>query len=322
MSIKTFFKETWEILKDTFNGFSNDKITMQSGALAYYTVFSMGPLFVVIISLCSLFLGREAIEGKVYAILEDFVGKDTAVQLQQVIANAYVSNKSTLAATIGIVMLVIGATTVFGVIQDSINTIWGLKAKPNKNGIWKMLQNRFLSFSMIVGMGFILLVSLVVTGVIEMLNNRLLNVFPGVAVVVFYILNLVVTLGVSTLIFAMIFKILPDANVKWKDVLLGALITAILFMVGKFAISFYVSSSQVGSTFGAAGSLVVLLIWVYYSSIILYIGAEFTKSYAVRYGSKIYPNDYAVTVQSIVVEDENKSIQKNEKQKKETPNIK
>ncbi|KAA5532395.1 YihY/virulence factor BrkB family protein [Taibaiella lutea] len=321
MSIKTFFKDAWEILKDTFTGFSNDKITMQSGALAYYTVFSMGPLFVVIISLCSLFLGREAIEGKVYAILEDFVGKDTAVQLQQIIANAYISNKSVMAATIGIIMLVVGATTVFGVIQDSINSIWGLKAKP-KNGLWKIIQNRFLSFSMIVGMGFILLVSLVVTGVIEMLNNRLLNVFPGVAVVVFYILNLIVTLGVSTLIFAMIFKVLPDANVKWKDVFLGALITAILFLVGKFAISFYVSQSKVGSTFGAAGSLVVLLIWVYYSSIILYIGAEFTKCYAVKYGSKIYPNDYAVTVQSVVVEDENKSIQKNEKQKKETPNIK
>jgi membrane protein len=321
MSIKTFFKEAWEILKDTFTGFSNDKITMQSGALAYYTIFSMGPLFVVIISLCSLFLGREAIEGKVYAILEDFVGKDTAVQLQQIIANAYISNKSVFAATIGIIMLIIGATTVFGVIQDSINSIWGLKAKP-KNGLWKIIQNRFLSFSMIVGMGFILLVSLVVTGVIEMLNNRLLIVFPGVAVVIFYILNLVVTLGVSTLIFAMIFKILPDANVKWKDVFLGALITAILFLVGKFAISFYVSKSEVGSTFGAAGSLVVLLIWVYYSSIILYIGAEFTKYYAVKYGSKIYPNDYAVTVQSVEVEDENKSIQKNEKQKKETPNIK
>jgi membrane protein len=321
MRIKTFFKEAWEILKDTFTGFSNDKITMQSGALAYYTVFSMGPLFVVIISLCSLFLGREAIEGKVYAILEGFVGKDTAVQLQQIIANAYISNKSILAATIGIIMLIVGATTVFGVIQDSINSIWGLKAKP-KNGLWKIIQNRFLSFSMIVGMGFILLVSLVVTGVIEMLNNRLLNVFPGVAVVVFYILNLIVTLGVSTLIFAMIFKVLPDANVKWKDVFLGALITAILFLVGKFAISFYVSQSKVGSTFGAAGSLVVLLIWVYYSSIILYVGAEFTKCYAVKYGSKIYPNDYAVTVQSVVVEDENKSIQKNEKQKKETPNIK
>lgn len=321
MSIKTFFKDAWEILKDTFTGFSNDKITMQSGALAYYTVFSMGPLFVVIISLCSLFLGREAIEGKVYAILEDFVGKDTAVQLQQIIANAYISNKSVLAATIGIIMLIVGATTVFGVIQDSINSIWGLKAKP-KNGLWKMIQNRFLSFSMIVGMGFILLVSLVVTGVIEMLNNRLLNVFPGVAVVVFYILNLVLTLGISTLIFAMIFKILPDANVKWKDVFLGAFITAILFLAGKFAISFYVSQSKVGSTFGAAGSLVVLLIWVYYSSIILYIGAEFTKCYAVKYGSKIYPNDYAVTVQSVVVEEENKSIQKNEKEKKETPNIK
>jgi membrane protein len=316
MAFKDKAKEVWELLKDTFTGFNNDKVGTLSGGLAYFTVFSMGPLFVVIISLCSFFLGRDAIEGKVYGILAGFVGKDTAVQVQQIIANAYVSNKSTLATIIGIITLMIGATSVFGVIQDSINTIWGLKAKP-QNGIWKIIQNRFLSFSVIISLGFILLVSLIVTGVIEMLNNRLLSKFPEVAVVVFYILNLVVTLGISTVIFAMIFKILPDANVKWKDVILGAFITACLFMVGKFGISIYVAQSKVGTSFGAAGSLVALLIWVYYSSMILYIGAEFTKAYAVKYGSKIYPNDYAVTVQVTTTEHENKSIQTNEMQKKE-----
>ena len=306
----------WALLKDTFNGFNNDKVGTLSGGLAYFTVFSMGPLFVVIISLCSFFLGRDAIEGKVYDILGGFVGKDTAAQLQQIIANAYVSNKSTVATIIGVITLMIGATSVFGVIQDSINTIWGLKSKP-QNGLWKIIQNRFLSFSVIISLGFILLVSLVVSGLMEMLNNRLLHKFPEVAVVVFYILNLILTLGISTIIFAMIFKILPDANVKWKDVILGAFITACLFMAGKFGISIYIAQSKVGTSFGAAGSLVALLIWVYYSSMILYIGAEFTKAYAVKYGSKIYPNDYAVTIQVVATEFENKSIQKNEQQKKE-----
>jgi membrane protein len=316
MAFKTKLKEVWELIKDTFNGFSNDKVGTMSGGLAYATVFSMGPLFVVLISLCGVFFGREAIEGKIYRILENFVGKDTAVQLQHIIANAYVSNKSTVAATIGVITLIVGATSVFGVIQDSINSIWGLKAKP-KNGLWKMIQNRFLSFSIIISLGFILLVSLVVTGLVEMLNNRLLSIFPAMAVIVFYILNLILTLGISTLIFAMIFKILPDANVKWKDVTLGAFITACLFLAGKFGISIYVAQSKVGTTFGAAGSLVVLLIWVYYSSMILYIGAEFTKAYAVKYGSKIYPNDYAVTVQVVAVETGDKSIQRNEVDKKD-----
>lgn len=316
MQFRKNIKDVWGITKDTFNGFLNDNITTQSAALAYYTVFSLGPLFVVIISVCSIFAGREAVEGRVFGLLKGFVGADTAAQLQEIIANAFVSNQSHFAATIGIVMLLIGATTVFGVIQDSINAIWGLKAKP-QNGIWKIIKNRFLSFSIVVSLGFILLVSLLISGLIEALNERLVAAFPEVAVIIFYIINLVISLLISTLIFGMIFRVLPDAQIKWKDVLLGAFITSCLFLIGKFGIGLYVAQTKISSTFGAAGSIVILLVWVYYSSIILYLGAEFTKAYAVKYGSRIYPNDYAVTVQCITTEHESHSIQTNEKQKKE-----
>ena len=301
----------WQVIKDTFTGFSDDKITKLSGSLAYSTVFSMGPLLVVMISFCSIFFRREAIEGKVYSVLQGFVGKDTAAQLEEIIKNAAVGNKSTIAATIGVITLIIGATAVFAEIQDSINSIWGLKAKP-KQGWLKMVQNRFLSFSIIVSLGFLLLVSLAISGIIEGLSHRLQAAFPGIAVVVFYIVNLLLTLGVSTLIFAVIFRVLPDAHIRWKDVMSGACVTAVLFMLGKFGISFYISQTKVGSTYGAAGSLVVVLVWIYYSSIILYLGAEFTKAYAVAFGAAIHPNDYAVTTRQVEVETGKQTIQQKE----------
>lgn len=304
-------KGLFTVLKNAFKGFSDDKVTKLSGSLAYSTVFSMGPLLIVIISLCSLFLGREAIEGKIYSQLAGFVGSDTALQLQQIIKNASITGKSNFAIVIGFVMLLLGSTAIFGEIQDSINIIWGLKPKP-KLGLLKMLQNRFLSFSVIVSLGFLLLVSLGISAVIDGFSHRLMNRFQDVAIVIFYSINVIVTLAVTTTIFGVIFKVLPDASIKWKDVFAGALTTALLFMLGKFGISFYISKSNVGSTYGTAGSLVVLLLWVYYSSIILYFGAEFTKAYAVEYGSKIYPNHYAVTTKQVEVETGNGSVQANE----------
>ncbi len=307
---KPDFKKIWKVLKDSFSGFSDDKVTKLSASLAYYTVFSMGPLLILIISLCGIFLGREAIEGQVYQQLEGFMGKDTAGQLQDIIKNAAISGKGPVALIIGAVTLLIGATTVFGEIQDSINTIWGLKPKP-KRGWLKMLQNRFLSFSVIISLGFILLVSLAVTSLVDGLNNALMRRFSDISVIVFYIVNQLITLSVISFIFGVIFKVLPDAEIKWKDVMLGCVVTGVLFMIGKFGISFYISTSDVGSTFGAAGSLVVLLLWTYYSSLILYYGAEFTKAYAVNYGSPIHPSHYAVTTRQVEVETGNDSIQQN-----------
>ncbi|MFC3559921.1 YihY/virulence factor BrkB family protein [Pedobacter jamesrossensis] len=307
---KISFKGIWEVLKASFSGFSNHKVTKLSGSLAYYTVFSMAPLLVVIISLCGIFLGREAAEGQVYQQLAGFLGKDTALQMQEIIKTAYLNGKSTVAFTIGLATLLIGATTVFGDIQDSINTIWGLKPKP-KRGWLKMLQNRFLSFSVIISLGFLLLVSLSVTSVLDAFSSRLQARYQDVSVVVFYIINQVVTLVVISLIFGVIFKVLPDAIIKWRDVISGSIVTAVLFMIGKFGISFYIGSSNVGSTYGAAGSLVILLLWTYYSSIILYFGAEFTKAYAIAYGAEIHPSHYAVTTKEVEIETGSNSIQDN-----------
>jgi len=314
---KITLKGIWGVLKASFTGFTDHKVTKLSGSLAYYTVFSMAPLLVVIISLCGVFLGREIAEGQIYAQLEGFLGRESASSLQELIRNAYLEDKSTIALIIGIVTLLIGSTTVFGDIQDSINTIWGLKPKP-KRGWVKMLQNRFLSFSVIISLGFVLLVSLGVTTVLDTFSNKLQLRFSEVSVVVFYIINQVVTLAVISLIFGVIFKVLPDAIIKWKDVAAGAVVTAILFMIGKFAISIYIGKSDVGGTYGAAGSLVVLLLWTYYSSIILYFGAEFTKAYAVAYGSEIYPSHYAVVTKEVEVESGADSVQDNHPEIKQT----
>lgn len=307
---KVTAKGIWEVLKQSFSGFSDHKVTKLSGSLAYYTVFSMAPLLVVIISLCGIFLGQEAAQGKIYAQLDGFMGKDTAMQLQDLVKKAAIGNKDKVAFVIGIITLVIGSTTVFSDIQESINTIWGLKPKP-KRGWLKMLQNRFLSFSVIISLGFILLVSLGVNAILDGFSQHLQERYKEVSVILFYVLNQVVTLVVISLIFGVIFRVLPDAIIKWRDVLLGSVVTALLFMLGKFAISLYIGQSNIGSTYGAAGSLVVLLLWTYYSSIILYFGAEFTKAYAVAYGSEIRPSSYAVTTKEIEIETGNNSIQDN-----------
>ncbi|MDB5202681.1 MAG: YihY/virulence factor BrkB family protein [Ferruginibacter sp.] len=318
--MKITVKGLLSVFKNSFNGFLDDKLTKLSGSLAYTIIFSMGPLLLIIISLCALFLDREAVEGGIYRQMSGFVGPASAAQLQEIIKHASLNGKSTLAAVIGGVVLLIGATAVFAEIQDSVNTIWGLKPKP-KRGWVQMLKNRFLSFSLIISLGFLLLVSLGIAAIIDGFSDRLQRIFPEVAVVFFYILNLVITFLVTSLIFAVIFKVLPDAKIKWRDVRAGAITTALLFLIGKFGISFYISKTDIGSTYGTAGSIVVLLIWVYYSSMILYFGAEFTKFYAIKYGSAIHPNDYAVTTKIVEVETEKNTVQGNEKTEVKTTGV-
>jgi len=321
MKKKVTPKHIWKVLKNTFKGFSDHRITKMSSSLAYYTIFSLAPLLIIIISLSGLFLGKDAAEGKIYEQLSNFIGPDTASQLQTMIQNASLTGKSKFAAIVGVATLIIGATTVFAQIQDSINFIWGIKPKPKK-GWLNMLKNRFLSFSVIVGLGFLLLVSLTISTLIETFSNSLKVHFPQITVVVLYVINVVITLIVTTLIFGAIFKVLPDAKIKWRDVLAGAITTAVLFMLAKFGISFYISKSNVGSTYGAAGSLIILLLWIYFSAIILYFGAEFTKAYTIEFGSEIHPENYAVTTKTVEVETGKKSIQEKEKPQAETDALK
>jgi len=315
MKKKITFKGILKLLKDTFRGFSDDNVFKLSGSLAYFTVFSIGPMLIVMIFFADLFYGREAVEGTVYGQIKGFVGADAAAQIQQIIKSATLSGKSTITAIVGFLTLMIGATTVFAEIQDSVNIIWNLKAKP-KNGWLKIILNRLISFSVVVGLGFILLVSLIVNGLIEGLMDRLQARFPDLTVIVVYIINLLITFIVITGLFTVIFKVLPDAKIKWRDVMVGAMTTAVLFMLGKFAITFYIGSTNVGTTYGAAGSFVVLLVWVYYSSLILYFGAEFTKAYAAHFGSRIYPSQYAVWVKNVEVEEETGTLKQQEVKKK------
>lgn len=295
-------KTIGQVLVQSFKNFMDDKILKLSASLAYTTVFSLGPLLVVIIFLCSIFLGQEAVQGKIYDQIKEFVGSDVALQLQTIIQNASLSGKGTSAAVLGIVTLLFSATAVFAEIQDSINTIWGFKAKPQKGGVWLFIRTRFLSFSIVISLGFLLLVSLAVTTIVEGLSDRLKNYFPDVTVIVFYILNLVLSLLVITALFLLIFKVLPDAKTNFKDVLPGAIASSVLFMTGKFGITFYIGKSNIGTTYGAAGSLVILLLWVYYSAIILYLGAEFAKAWSVHKGSSFQPNDYAVSLKKVEIE--------------------
>ena len=286
------FKVAGKAFKDAFGAFGDDKITKLSASLAYFTVFSLAPLLIVVISVFGFFFGREALQGQIETQISGLVGADAAKQVQEMLKNAAISGKGPLATIIGVIALLIGATGVFAEIQDSINGIWGLKPKP-KVGIMKMLKNRLLSFGLIGSMGFLLLVSLMVSTVVEGLSESLSSIVPDVTAVIFYILNIVLTIAIVTSLFAVIFKVLPDAKISWRQVLPGAFVTSLLFMIGKFAIGLYVTKSEIGSTYGAAGSLIVLLVWIYYSSIILYFGAEFTKFYVFDGGGTVIPNRYA-----------------------------
>jgi len=291
-------KDIWQVLKQTFQDFGDLRITRMSAALAYYTVFSIAPMLIIIITLCDIFLGRDAIEGQIYGQIKSFVGSDAALQIQQLIRNATISKDVSWASVIGVVALILAATGVFTEIQNSINLIWRLKAKPRK-GWLKMLLNRLLSFSMVVSLGFILLVSLVVNAALGLLTDQLVRAFPEAQVYIVYAINLLLQFIIISLLFGIIFKVLPDAKIKWRDVLTGAITTAILFMLGKFGISFYLGTRNIGNTYGAAGSIILILLWVYYSAIILYFGAAFTKHYAQFKGRRIYPNDYAVWTEHI-----------------------
>jgi membrane protein len=297
------------MLKQTVADFLGHKILKLSAALAYYTIFSLPGLIILIIWVSDIFYGHKAVEGSVYGQIESLVGKEAALQIQDTIRNATLSSESGFATVIGVITLVIGATSVFGEIQDSINQIWRLKAKPKKGkGLIKLLVNRLLSFSMIITLGFLMLVSLLINTLMDALIGRLTQVFPSMEVIVAYIFNLVLTFFITALLFGIIFKVLPDARIKWRHVRAGAFTTALLFMGGKFLIGYYLGHSKMSSAYGAAGSIIVVLLWVYYSATILYFGAAFTRVYAIQNGSHIYPNNYAVWVEQVEVESE-KSIQ-------------
>ena len=291
----TFLKRTRFLFKETFSEFIDDNALKLSAALSYYTIFSLPPLLIIIISLSGVFFGNEAVKGELFGQISGLVGEKSAMFIQETIRNVTLSTSNTFATTIGVIILLIGASGVFAEIQDSINYIWGIKAKPKK-GFIKFVINRLTSFSMIGSMGFLLLVGLIFNSLLEVLNQRLLNYFPIDTFYFIYAINNLVVFIIITLLFTLIFKTLPDGKIDFKDCLIGASFTTVLFMIGKFAIGAYLANSYLTTVYGATASVILILGWVYYSAIILYFGAEFTKVYALTHGNKIIPNEYSVRI--------------------------
>jgi Predicted membrane protein len=295
-------KRTWKVIKCSFADFFANNVLKLSASLAFSTIFSLPGLLIIIIWISDLFYRRDVVEGSLYGQIAKFVGKDAAESIQHTMENSLTGTSNHFATIVGLASLIIGATSVFGEIQDSVNRLWKLKAKPRKGrGLFRFIINRLLSFSMIISLGFILLVSLIINGAMDLLVNHLLKNFPSVTVIVAYIINIIVTFLITAFVFGLIFKVLPDARIQWKHVRVGAFTTAFFFMAGKFLISYYLGHSTMSTAYGAAGSVIVVLLWVYYSSAILYFGASFTREYAVEMGSRIYPNNYAVWVEEIEV---------------------
>jgi membrane protein len=298
---KEYLKKIWKVLVATFSGFIDDNGLKLSASLAYYTVFSLAPLLILVISLAGLFLGNDAAANKLYPQISQYVGSQAALQIQEMLKSLQLSGKTGVAVIIGVVTLLVGASSIFVEIQDSLNMIWRVKAKPKK-GWLKLIQNRFLSFSLIVSLGFLLLVSLVINFLMDALSKKLLHFLPYITGLLIKGINLGITLIVISVLFGIIFKVLPDVKIRWKDVRSGAIFTALLFMLGQYIIGLYIQYTAQNSTYGAAGSIIVILLWIYYTAAILYVGAEFTQVYAEAIGSHIEPADYAVHVRQTEVE--------------------
>lgn len=293
--LKRRTRNFFSLIKESAVNFIADDALKFSASLSYYTIFSIAPMLIMAIAIGSFLFGRAAIEGHLFGQINSIVGNDAALQIQEMLRHTTLKRNNLLATIIGVAVFFIGATGVFGEIQSTINRIWGLKAKPKK-GIIKYFINRVLSFAMVVSIGFLMVVSLIASTIIGMLNTKLNTILPEAAFII-VIVNNAVSLLIISLLFAVVFKYLPDSIVKWKDAWIGSLFTSALFLLGKYLIGLYLSASSGASAYGAAGSVVLLLLWVYYSSILLYFGAEFTKSYALKHGSGIYPNMYSVRVE-------------------------
>jgi membrane protein len=286
-------KKITYLFKETFSEFINDNALKLSAALSYYTIFSLPALLIIVTSLCSLYFGTAAIQGELFNQIRDWVGDQAALQVQEMLKNVKLSTYTTFATIVGVIILVIGASGIFSEIQDSINYIWGIKTKPTRV-VMRFVINRLMSFSMIISVGALLLIGLIGTTFIEFKNKNLLGHFSLETICLYYVVNVLAVFILIAVLFLIIFKILPDGKVSFGNCLLGACFTAILFMVGKFLIGVYIVNSDLTSIYGSAGSIVVVLAWIYYSAAILYFGAEFIKVYSKGYGGKIIPNAYTI----------------------------
>jgi membrane protein len=287
-------KSGFDLIKASFKGWRDDGSLDLGAALAYYTIFSLAPLLLIVTAVAGLVWGREAVQGQLVSQIQGIVGPQGAQAIQTMIANAGQHGSGVLATILGLMTILFGATGAFAQLQSALDRVWNVEPKPGA-GIWSFVRTRLISFGMILGIGFLLLVSLVLTAAVAAVGNWATGLLPGGEALVNG-LTFAASFALTTLLFAMIYKVLPDVEIAWRDVWIGAAVTALLFTIGKLLIGLYIAKSSVASAYGAAGSLVILLLWVYYSSQILFLGAEFTEVYATRYGSRIRPSKHAVPV--------------------------
>lgn len=284
------------ILKEVWTRFFEDNPMLYAASIAFYTIFSLPATLLIIVAIAGRFFAREAVTGELYQQIRDFVGSKSALEIQQIIENASQSSSGTIATIVGVATLLFSATTVFVSIQSALNAIWKVKPQPQR-GYVKFIIDRLLSFALVITLGFLMMVSLLLDTLLALFKGFLTAVFSGVTYYVMEAINFSISFLVISFIFALILKFLPDAKIKWSDVRMGAIVTTILFILGKFLIRLYLNNSNFENTYGAAGSFVVILIWVYYSSVILLIGAEFTLAYAKYRGRAILPSKNAVKIE-------------------------
>ena len=282
----------WQLLKQTFTEWSEDKAPQLGASLAFYSALSIAPLLVIALAVAGLFLGESAARGQIVHELQSLVGPDGGKAIEDMLQSANKPTTGIVATILSVVTLLFGASGVFGQLQDSLNTIWEVKPKSGR-GIWGYVRDRFLSFAMVMGVAFLLLVSLLISATLASLG-LVAEHLPESIQWIAQVINMVVSFLVITALFAMMFKLLPDVKMAWNDVWLGAVVTAALFTAGKFAIGLYLGHSSMASSYGVAGSFVVLLVWTYYSAQILFFGAELTQVHANKYGSRIVPAENAV----------------------------
>jgi membrane protein len=290
--MRRIWRKIWPVLKQTFSEWSTDKCPRLGAALSYYTVFSLAPVLILAIAVAGIFLGHDAAQGKIVDQLSGLLGADAARLVQAAVLKSSQHQAGVWATIVGLATLLVGATGVMVELQDALDTVWKVLPKPG-GSVKRFVRARILALALVLTLGFLLLVSLVLSAGLEVFVHWAGSWLPK-WVALGYILNYVVSIGVIALFFALLFKWLPDAKVAWKDVWFGALVTSVLFHVGKYLIALYIGRASVASTFGAAGSLAVLLVWIYYSSQILLLGAEMTRAYADRYGSRVVPDENAI----------------------------
>jgi membrane protein len=287
-------KTALSLTKDSAKAWSEDKASRLAAALSYYTIFSIAPLLVLAISVAGLVFGQEAASNQLFGEIRGLVGDQGAQAIQTMVQSVNQKGGSIIATVVGILTLLLGASGAFGQLQDALNTIWQVQPKPGQ-GIMGFLRSRFLSFSMVLVIGFMLLVTLVVSAALAAVSHYLEGILP-IPSPVLQTINFAISFGVTALLFTLIYKVLPDVTVRWRDVWIGGMVTALLFSIGRYLIGLYLGRGSVSSAYGAAGSLVIILLWIYYSAQILFFGAEFTKVFANRFGSHIKPSPHAVPV--------------------------